>query len=134
MREDAQREENSFLCNFTMRKTVSLCDNRRFLQLYRKGKCRVTDSFVLYYKPNGSKENRLGITVGKKTVGNAVKRNRAKRVIREAYGAHEPRLKSGYDFVVASRSKTPFLGTKDVYGDMAYAFSRENLFKEDLKK
>ena len=114
-----------------MRKTVSLCDNRRFLQLYRKGNCRVTGSFVLYYKPNKSEENRLGITVGKKTVGNAVKRNRAKRIIGEAYRLCEPALKTGYDFVIASKSKTPFLKTEDIRSDMMYAFGRENLIKED---
>ncbi len=114
-----------------MGKTVSLCDNKRFLQLYRKGNCRVTGSFVLYYKPNKSEENRLGITVGKKSVGNAVKRNRAKRIIREAYRLCEPALKTGYDFVIASKSKTPFLKTEDIVRDMKYAFGRENLIKED---
>ncbi len=58
------------------------------------------------------KSNRLGIIAGKK-VGNAVKRNRARRIIREAFRLIEPELKSKtekhYDFVFVARGKTPYL-------------------------
>ena len=52
--------------------------------------------------PNGLNVNRLGITVSKK-VGNAVKRNRIRRHIFEAYRLNEQKLKVGYDFVFVAR-------------------------------
>ncbi|MBS5737487.1 MAG: ribonuclease P protein component [Clostridiales bacterium] len=111
-----------------MKKTVSLCDNRRFLILYRKGRKTAASSFVLYIKPNGLSVNRLGITVGKKAVGNAVKRNRAKRVIREAYRLCEPHIKTGYDFVIASRGKTPYMKSFFVRDELSAAFEKEKIF------
>lgn len=116
-----------------MRKTVSLCENRRFLYLYRKGKCTVSSSFVLYLKPNNSETNRLGITVGKKAVGNAVKRNRAKRVIREAYRLCEPYIKTGYDFVFTSKGKTPYMNSFSVRNEMMAVFERENIAERTEK-
>jgi ribonuclease P protein component len=47
---------------------------------------------------------RLGITVGKK-IGNAVKRNRAKRVITAAFSAVCPQITLGYDFVIVARTR-----------------------------
>jgi ribonuclease P protein component len=62
--------------------------------------------------------NRLGIVASKK-VGNAVKRNRAKRVIREAFRHAETELRSKtdkrYDFVFVARGKTPHLKSTQIY-------------------
>ncbi len=44
----------------------------------------------------------MGISVGKK-VGNAVRRNRVKRVIREEFWALEDRVSSTSDYVVVAR-------------------------------
>ena len=52
----------------------------------------MTYAFVCYVKERRGSANRLGIVTGKK-VGNAVKRNRARRVIREAFRLFEPLLK-----------------------------------------
>ena len=46
--------------------------------------------------------NRFGITVGKK-IGNAVKRNRVRRHIYEAFRLYEPTIKTGYDIVIVAR-------------------------------
>ena len=47
-------------------------------------------------------EKKLGITVSKSR-GNAVKRNRTKRIIREAYRVFHPFIKEGYIFVIVAR-------------------------------
>ena len=45
--------------------------------------------------------NRLGITVGKK-VGGAVQRNRARRIIRQAYRETESMFPTGLDLVIVA--------------------------------
>ena len=64
-----------------MKYSVSLKSNRDFRRLYSRGKQAVAPTMVLYTRKNRLKENRLGITTGKK-LGNAVQRNRCRRVIR----------------------------------------------------
>lgn len=85
--------------------TKILNDNRDFLALYRNGKYIVSKSVVVYFKPNDLPYNRLGITAGKK-VGNAVHRNRAKRILRQAYRENELIMPIGYDFVLVARACT----------------------------
>lgn len=83
--------------------TRILNDNRDFLTLYKKGKYVVSKVVVVYYRKNRLPYNRLGITAGKK-VGNAVCRNRAKRIIRQAYRENELSMPIGYDFVIVARA------------------------------
>lgn len=86
--------------------TVIMNRNQDFQRLYRCGAFCSLGSAVLYAMPNQRAENRLGITAGKK-VGNAVKRNRAKRVIREAYRAVEANMPIGLDIVIVARNGLP---------------------------
>ncbi len=86
--------------------TVMLNRNQDFQRLYRRGAFCSLGSAILYAMPNDRGENRLGITAGKK-VGNAVKRNRAKRIVREAYRAAEPQMPIGLDIVIVARSVLP---------------------------
>ena len=59
----------------------------------------------------------MGITTSKK-IGNAVERNRSRRVIRAAFRDNLPSVKGGYDFVFVARSKTKYLKSTDVSGIM----------------
>ncbi len=83
--------------------TEILNNNKDFLNLYKKGKFISGRYSVIYIRPNGRSYNRLGITAGKKT-GNAVKRNRAKRVIRQVYCETEILMPIGIDIVIVARS------------------------------
>lgn len=90
-------------------------ENKNFLNLYKKGRYIASDYTVIYVFPNGRPFNRLGITAGKK-IGNAVCRNRAKRLIRLAYRLYEVQLPIGMDIVIVARKG--ILGIKsDVYCD-----------------
>jgi ribonuclease P protein component len=59
------------------------------------------------------KEVRVGISASKK-VGNAVVRNRARRVMREAWFELVSRIPKGFDFVLSARANTVSVKTKDV--------------------
>ncbi|MGH1349572.1 MAG: ribonuclease P protein component [Methyloligellaceae bacterium] len=81
-------------------------------------------------KNSGSEDirPRFGFTASKK-VGNAVKRNRAKRRLREAVrqlaldkGAKPSR--AGYDYVLIARQDTIRLSFDDILRDMHFAFGR----------
>ena len=56
----------------------------------------------MIFKENGLGFTRLGITASKKT-GNAVKRNRTKRLIREFFRLNKSFLPHGYDIVVVAK-------------------------------
>ena len=75
-----------------------------FRRLYRKGSSAANRYLVLYYRRNGSNENRIGLTVGAK-LGCAVRRNRMRRRLREIYRLNEGRFRRGYDIVVVARSR-----------------------------
>jgi len=83
--------------------TEILNDNRDFLFLYKKGRFVAGKHAVVYFRKNRFAFNRLGITAGKK-VGNAVCRNRAKRIIRQAYRENEIALPVGIDMVIVART------------------------------
>lgn len=107
-----------------MQSINSLKKNSDFIRAYKRGRSAVTPCLALYYVRNPLSCNRFGITASKK-VGGAVVRNRAKRILRAGIVQLAPRLKRGYDFVVVSRGKTPFLKTQDIYCDL-YKIAAEN--------
>lgn len=94
-------------------KIHSLTRNSDFRRAYTKGKSVVTPLVVVYWSRNREKARRVGITTSKK-IGNAVRRNRARRVIREAYRPLASRVKRGYDLVLVARGRTPFVKSTDV--------------------
>lgn len=77
-----------------------------FVALSHTGKSVADRYFILAYRPNGLDRIRLGITVTKK-VGNAVIRNRLKRIVREYFRHNRDRVKSRCDInVIVKRSAT----------------------------
>ena len=86
--------------------TLKLNRNNDFRRIYARGKSYVDPALVTYVTRTGKDEIKIGITAAKK-VGCAVKRNRARRLIKAAYTLLEPNLKKGYSVVFVARALTP---------------------------
>lgn len=90
-----------------MKRTVTLKENCDFRRLYGKGKSFQSPALVSYVMKNRAGICRIGITTSKK-IGNAVERNRSRRIIRAAYREIEDRINGNYDIVFVARSRTKY--------------------------
>lgn len=89
-----------------MDKKTKISKNREYRKIYNRGKSMASATLVTYVLKNRLPVVRLGITTSKK-IGNAVKRNRARRVIRAAFfGLRTYIPNGGYDIIFVARSKT----------------------------
>lgn len=82
--------------------------NNDFQRVYRRGKNTVHPYVVVYVNKNRVGHTRVGITTSKK-IGNAVTRNRARRVIVSALREVMPRDVGPYDIVLVARGQTAAL-------------------------
>lgn len=105
-----------------MKQIVSLCRNNDFRRVYTKGKSFVGSLVVTYVRKNRLGITQVGITTSKK-IGNAVLRNRSRRVIREAFRQLSPQVKPGYDLVFVARGRTPHSKSTQVQGQLAKQLS-----------
>ncbi len=104
---------------FSFLKKERLLNRADFVKLNRLGKRYHTEHFVIILLENDLGYTRLGITVSKKT-GNAVKRNRVKRRIREFFRLNKTHFPQGYDIVIISKkgaSNLDFWRIKEELGD-----------------
>lgn len=90
-----------------------------FQAIQSDGRRVVTENFVLIVAraPDANAAPRLGITVTKR-VGNSVRRNRIKRMVRAAFQQEEGVLPPGFDLVVICRKDTSSLSTIDVVAQL----------------
>ena len=64
------------------------------------GRCTAGDGLVVVYVlPNGLDHPRVGLAVGKRH-GNAVQRNRLRRLLREAFRLEQHNLQAGFDYLL----------------------------------
>lgn len=111
-----------------MKKVVSLNKNQDFRRIYSKGKYLSSNLLVSYILKNKSNSVRLGITTSKK-IGNAVQRNRARRILRASFAKLKENLLQGFDIVFVARKKTPFVKSYDVCKDMSYQLRKMGILK-----
>ena len=109
------------------RRIISLKENHLFAKSYKKGRCFSGKYIALYVLKNYEKnQNKLGITVSKSR-GNAVQRNRTKRVIREAYRVFHPFIKEGFIFVIVAKQPCVTAPVSVVTSELEYLLEKAAL-------
>jgi ribonuclease P protein component len=111
-----------------LRKEI-LRKQKNFNSVYNKGK-----SIANKYSVVISRKNNLGYTrtayVASKKVGNSVKRNRARRLMREAYRNISPDVRSGFDIIFVARSSITDHKCPEVEAAMRKTLRSSGLLKQ----
>lgn len=77
--------------------------NKDYKKVYNYGKSVADRYLVLFFLVNNLETSRFGFTVSKK-IGNAIKRNRVRRLFKEACRLNLNRFPIGFDYVILARN------------------------------
>nr|WP_254635206.1 ribonuclease P protein component [Paenibacillus chitinolyticus] len=112
-------------------KKLRLAKREDFQKVYRYGKSAANHQFVLYYMPRRENEHfRLGISASKK-IGNAVIRNRLRRVLKEIIRLNEERFPGGYDYIVIVRKPAVEMDFHEMEKSIYHVFKRAGLLRKN---
>jgi len=98
-----------------MQRPLRLRRQEDFARLRTSGRVWRHPFVILSVAPNALPHNRYGFITGKR-LGNAVQRNRVRRLLREAVRQAHPGLQEGYDMVFIARGAIagqPFVSVQD---------------------
>lgn len=105
-----------------MQRQYRLKKRSAFAYVYRKGEKSSAQDLLLLSAQ--SKEGlKIGLSVSKK-VGNAVTRNRVKRLLREAIKPLQDRINTGYMYVIVARPTIVGKSMDDVQKSVYTAFEK----------
>jgi ribonuclease P protein component len=92
--------------------------------VYREAKRRSSRQFTLFVRQNGLPISRFGWSI-KKALGNAVKRNRIRRRLREILRMHRHEMAGGWDVVIHPRTSVAAAEFAGLAAELVKAMPRE---------
>ena len=110
-----------------MKKKGRITKNYEYQQVFKNGSSVATRAFVLYQLRTNDSENRVGFVVSKK-IGNAVTRNRVRRLMRESFRLCAGKLRRGYDLVLIARPAAAKMNFMQAAAEMEKVLQRGGLF------
>lgn len=114
-----------------MQRKFRLTRSDDFKRVRHNGKSYAHPLVVLAAQASGSPGIRVGVAAGKMT-GNAVQRNRAKRLLRESMRTLLPSLAPGWDLILIARSGLASASLEDTRTALTSLLRRAGLFPTDV--
>ncbi|GIO23992.1 ribonuclease P protein component [Oceanobacillus sp. J11TS1] len=112
-----------------MKKQFRIKKNEEFQATFKHGKSFANRQLVIYYRKKEDQNHfRVGLSVGKK-IGNAVVRNRIKRLLRASFQELEQDIKPYYDIVIIARIPTRTMSYEMMKKSLSHLLYKEKLFK-----
>ncbi|MBQ6842141.1 MAG: ribonuclease P protein component [Firmicutes bacterium] len=108
-----------------LHKQYRLREKQDFRRVYNKGRSMSFPYFVVYFRGNGGKPQRIGFSVSKK-VGKSTVRNFVKRRMRHAAKELLPCFRTGYDYIFivrASAAEASYAALRNCMADAISAIS-----------
>ena len=112
-----------------MQRKFRLTRSQDFKRVRQSGKSYAHPLIVLIAQANEEMKIRVGVAAGR-TVGGAVKRNRAKRLLREAMRPLLPALASGWDLLLIARPALPASSPDETRGALLQLLQRARLISD----
>lgn len=84
-------------------KQERLLKSAEFKRIFKEGKRVFSDGLLLYALPNNLRINRIGLSVPSSVFKHSSKRNKIKRLIKEAYRKNKHALVKGLDLVFIAK-------------------------------
>ena len=97
-----------------------------YQQVWKMGCKRHTPHFILLIAETRTGVSRLGLTVSRK-VGNAVQRNRVKRLLREYFRTENHRFRQPIDLSVVAKKGAAELTTRQLAAELDRVLSKTGL-------
>ncbi len=110
--------------------TKTLRKNYEFGRVYQRGKHIAGRTLVLHYIARKQPVLRLGVTASKQVKG-SVRRNRAKRLLREAYRLNEDKLRPGFDLILVGRAVEIPIKRQAIEADFLKLCQRAGLLRNE---
>jgi ribonuclease P protein component len=113
-----------------VKKEYRVKKNEEISLIFKEGKSVANKQFVLYMLEKKSQTQlRLGVSVSKK-LGNAVTRNRIKRLMRECVFQLRGDLKQSYDYLLIARVPCVEMDFHEMMKSISHVFYRGFAFKK----
>ncbi|MDQ0244998.1 ribonuclease P protein component [Bacillus fengqiuensis] len=113
-----------------MKKEYRIKKNKEFQAVFKNGQSFANRQFVVYVMDQPEQVHfRVGLSVGKK-IGNAVTRNRIKRLIRQVIFEFSPDLNQHKDYIIIARMPVSDMEYEEVKKSLAHVLRKAKVLKK----
>ncbi|HWO97475.1 MAG TPA: ribonuclease P protein component [Bacillus sp. (in: firmicutes)] len=113
-----------------MKKEYRIKKNKEFQAVFKSGKSFANRQFVVYVMDQPEQNHfRVGLSVGKK-IGNAVTRNRVKRLIRQVIFEFSSELNQHKDYIIIARMPASDMTYEEVKKSLTHVLRKAKVLKK----